>query len=112
MPETDTPSTTFNNLQEVDVTVRFADQNDAPVPIDGVPVWEVADGTLVELDIAEDGLSAVVRSTGQVGTTFVTVRADAQLGDGERMVQGSFDVEVTESGQVLVKFAFGEPRNR
>lgn len=104
--------TAINNLQEVDVSVTFKDEDGTPVSIDGQPVWECNDETLVELIVSEDGRSAVVRSTGQVGSTFVTVRADAQLGAGERSVQGSFTVEVTESGEVLVEFEFGTPRNR
>lgn len=102
----------FNNLQEIPVTVRYLDANGRTVNVEGVPVWQADDETLVGVEVAPDGLSAVVRSRGPVGSTVVTVTADADLGDGVRELVGVFDVLVFESGAVSVTFEFGDVRER
>lgn len=104
--------TTLNNLQEVEVQVAFTDDAGRAVSIDGPPRWQANDETLIEVDVAEDGRSAIVRTLGGTGSTFVTVSADAQLGDGVRSISGAFDVTITESGDVRIQFSFGTPRNR
>jgi len=104
--------TRISNLQEVPVTVRYLDANGRTVSVDGPPVWEVNDETLVAVEVAPDGLSAVVRSRGPVGSTFVTVTADAEIGDGTRELVGTFEVEVFEIGAVSVTFEFGDVRDR
>lgn len=110
--ETQTPSTSISNIQEVDVNVTFTDNLGRPVEIDGTPSWQVNDETIATIEVAEDGRSAIVRSVGAVGRTFVTVTADAELGEGTREVSASFDVEVTESAELKINFSFGTPRNR
>ena len=104
--------TTFNNLQLIDVEVSFTDSLGQPVSLFGIPAWEAADPTLVSLSVADDGLSAVVRSTGAIGVTHVTVSATATLGNIGVDIASAFDVTVEASGAVLVTFSFSQPRSR
>lgn len=106
------PEARFNNLQEVPVSVRFLDDHGRVVAVDGVPTWEAGDTTIIDLAVEADGMSAVVKSRGPAGHTTVTVRADAQVGDGVREITGVLEVEVTESGAMTVEFTVGEPRDR
>lgn len=102
----------FNNLQEVPVQVLYRNGQGTVVPVDGPPTWEADDESLVSIEPAEDGLNAVIRSRGPVGTTNVTVTADAKLGEGTREIVAVLEVTVTESGAVSVEFVVGEPRDR
>lgn len=106
------PEARFNSVQEVPVSVRFLDDHGRVVAVDGAPVWEAGDANLVDLDVAADGLSCIVRSRDRAGRTTLTVRADAQIGADVREIQGVLDLEVTESGAVTVEFNVGEPRDR
>ena len=109
------PAAQFNTQQEVPVSVRFLDDHGRVVAVDGEPAWDVqiepGSESLVDLDVAPDGMSAVIRSRGVAGHTSVMVTADAQVGDGVREIRGVLEVEVTQSGAVTVEFTVGEPRD-
>lgn len=50
--------------------------------VEGVPTWELSDGTLATMVVNPDGLGGEVQHNGAVGEFTLTVRADGDLGAG------------------------------
>jgi len=102
----------FSNVQEVDVDAEILNAANLPVAVENV-IWESADESIVQvIQNPTAPLSAILRSTGLVGSTQVFVMADADLSEGELPVLGVLDVEITESGEFRVEFTLGDPRRR
>lgn len=59
---------------------------------------------------SEDGLQTVVRTTGKLGTTLVSVSADADLGESARAVSAVLDVTVQAVEVVSAGITAGTPR--
>ena len=77
------------------VTLSITDSQGRPANVDGVPVWASSDDTVLSVEPAADGMSAVV-NTVAAGTARITVSADADLGAGVIEITGvSEDVNVT-----------------
>jgi len=95
--------------QQVSLSIdpRTAAGNAAQV--DGIPVWQVSDAAILTLVVAEDGKSAVVKSAGPVGTSQVSVSADADLGEGVRTITGTLDIEVKAAEAVTLGITAGTP---
>lgn len=89
--------------------VRPVDRKGNPAPIDGVPTWSVSDPTIISLDIAADGLSAVAIAAGPVGLCQVNVSADADLGDGVETISGTVDFQVVAAKAVGLAIPVGTP---
>lgn len=71
-------SITIRNDQEVTLTPVFKDKSGNPVTVLGsVPAWTVSDENIATLDVAEDGLSAVVTFKGTLGEVLVNMVVDA-----------------------------------
>lgn len=94
------------------VTLAFraedAEGNEATVDTATKPVWTSGDETIAKLEVAPDGLSAVIHG-GKVGTTVVQVTADAKIGDGETLIFGSLEVEVLPGEAVSIAILPGVP---
>lgn len=97
---------------EVDVPLLSTDDLGDNVPVDGVPVWVLSDTSLFTLNIAEGGLSAVLRGTGDVigGTATVTATADADLGEGVVHLTVTEEWQLTSGQATNLVFGAGEPR--
>lgn len=80
-----------------------------PATVDGVPVWDVADDSLLSIEVSEDGLSAVVVTVGPLGTTQVNVSADADLGAGTRTITAVLDVQVVAAEAATLNITTGTP---
>ena len=50
-----------------------------PGQIDGVPAWASSNPAVATVEPAQDGLSAVVKAADELGTTQISVTADATL---------------------------------
>src|SRR5262249_46251896 len=75
-----------------------------PAPVEGAPVWASSDETVLSVQPANDGMSAVVLTVAP-GTGRVTVSADADVGEGVNTITGvTEDIVVTlgPSGQASV----------
>lgn len=105
-------TTQLTNVQENTVAVVIKNLNGTVHGVDGVPIWDVEDPSILTLDVNPDGLGATFRATGVVGVTRVTVTADVDLSTGVITQVGTFEVTVTESGEVLFEFTFGTPVHR
>ncbi len=104
--------TQLSNVQRNTVSFTIRDPSGRDIPLDGVPVWDVEDPTFLSVVPAPDGRSAEIVTTGVVGTTLVNVTVDADLTAGQLNYVGTFEVVVTDSGEVSFTFSFGTPTRR
>ena len=104
--------TSFSNVQEQDVQVAVRDPSGNTVPLENTG-WESLDPAICEVVVdPTDPLKATLRSTGAVGNTTILFYGDADLSEGELIVQDFISVEITESGEFFFDFQFGDPRRR
>lgn len=101
----------LTDIQKVSLSISPKSAAGNPAAVDGVPVWQVSDENVLSLQTAEDGMSAVVSTTGQLGTAQVSVSADADLGEGVQTITGVLDVEVKASAAVTLDISAGVPEN-
>ena len=82
-PKTKDCMLTVNLTTEEQVNVKLTPvtPRGKPAKVDGVPEWQVISGNAT-LTPAADGLSCVIVSGDDPGTTEVAVKADADLGEG------------------------------
>lgn len=71
------------------------------------PAWSTSDENLLEVTPSADGMSAVVRAKGPVGTAQLRVDADADLGEGVRQISGTLDVEVLAGDAAAIELRAG-----
>lgn len=91
----------ITNSQQVALALEPQDRRGVPAPIDGIPTWQTSDPTIAAVEPAADGLTAVVKAVGPVGTARITATADADLGDGVQAITGVLELNVT-LGQAAV----------
>jgi hypothetical protein len=84
------------------------DREGNPAAVQGTPVWASSDETVVTLQVAEGGMSAVAVSH-LAGAARVLVEADADLGDGVKPINGSLEIEVTPGVAAAITITAGEP---
>ena len=94
--------------QKCSLSVDFKTAAGNPATVDGIPVWGVSDATVLTLKVDPDGKHATIFSEG-LGTSQVSVVADADLGDGVKQITGTLDVEVKPAEAVTVGIAAGTP---
>ena len=98
--------------QKTRVAVSLTDRYGNPATIDGDPRWESSDPGVVTVSTLDAGRAADVVTVGRPGTAQVTVRCDADAGDGVRELVGVLDVEVVGGEAVLLALnpAAAEPK--
>jgi len=94
--------------QKLTATVSFADAEGNLAKVDGVPTWSVGDATVIVVTPAADGMSATLAG-GVIGTTQVSVSADADLGSGVTTIIGTADLQVVGGQAVSVGLVLGTP---
>ena len=102
----------LKDSQQANVSIAPKSKAGNPAQVDGVPTWESSDPSVVAVTAAEDGLSANVVAQGPVGVAVVTVRADADLGDGVSPLEGSFNVSVEGGVAANLGFELGTPTEK
>lgn len=105
---------TITDLQQVPVSIAITDAEGNPATVQGAPTWESSDTNVATVTPADDGLSAVISSVegGALGSATVTVRADADLGDGVKEITGEILVDVIASDATGVVLTPGTPEDR
>jgi hypothetical protein len=98
--------------QQVALSISVADRRGNPARVDGTPAWSTSDATILTVEPAADGMSAVAKAVGAVGTAQVNVTADADLGEGITPLAGVLDVEVLAGQAVAVNIAAGTPEEQ
>lgn len=95
--------------QKFPLAVSFRTAAGNPAKVDGLPVWGVSNPDVLDMAVADDGLSAVFSAKGPLGTCQVNLTADADLGAGVKNLTGMFEVEVVSAEASVVVFTPGEP---
>jgi hypothetical protein len=103
--------------QQVSLSISVVDRKGNPARVDGVPTWSVSDATVLTVEpasdgIGSDGMVALVKAVGTLGTAQVRVTADADLGEGVTPLVGVLDVEVLAAQAVAVSIAAGTPEEQ
>jgi hypothetical protein len=98
--------------QKVKLSVGFFTKAGNPAKIDGLPTWASSDPSIITVTVSEDGLSADAVTAGPLGTVQVTVSADADLGEGTRLITGVLDIEVRAAEAVSANIAAGTPESK
>ena len=102
-------SIVLKDTQRVTINVSPVDAKGNPAQVDGAPVWAVVGPGIVTLAPSADGMTCVATTTGDLGTTQVTVTADADVGEGVQTISGLLDVEVVGGTAVSLAVAAGVP---
>lgn len=95
--------------QKVTLNVAFKTAAGNPARVDGTPSWSSSDEGVITVEPSEDGLSAVAFAAGALGTAQVVCEADADLGDGTRLITGTLDIEVRAAEAVSALVVAGAP---
>lgn len=98
-------------IQKLPVSVSFQDKLGNAAAVDGLPSWALTDESLAKLEIAADGMSAMVIPLGPVGSFKVQVSADADLGEGVKSILGELDIDLLPAEAVVVQIVAGEPQD-
>src|SRR5262245_27492916 len=99
----------LTDLQKVTLSVSFVDAAGNPATVDGAPTWSSSDSSITVVTPSADGLTAVASTVGPLGTSEVSVTADADLGTGVTPVTGTLDVQVVASQATAATIGTGTP---
>ena len=97
--------------QKVLLSIQPVDAKGQPAVVDGAPTWASSDETVVTLEVASDGMSAVASGV-TPGAARVVVTADADLGSGVTPLSGSLDFTITAGNAVSLTITAGTPANQ
>lgn len=104
---------TMTDSQQVTLTPRFEDKKKNPARVDGVPEWFTDNTDVLALTPAADGLSCVVAAvgplTGDGVPATVTMKADADLGQGVTDIISTTEFEITGGQAVTVTMDVSAP---
>jgi ribosome-associated translation inhibitor RaiA len=81
--------------------------NAAVLDPENPPVFVSSNPEVATVTTAADGLSAVVQSTGKMGTAQISVTADAVIGPEEKLIVGTLELEVLSGDAVVVSLEPG-----
>lgn len=98
---------TLRATEQVSVTFHAEDAKGNPAEIQD-PQFEVSDPAILGLEVAADGKSAIVKG-GALGTAQVTVRGDADLGEGVTPLIGVGEITVIAGEATVLAVTFGTP---
>lgn len=99
----------LTNTQQANVPLKISNSRGGPASVDGTPEWANSDDTLATLEVAADGMSAVLKAVGPIGVGRVTVTADADLGAGTSPIVGVLDFEVLAGAAVVIELVPDAP---
>jgi hypothetical protein len=102
----------LTDTQEVDLAIKPLDRKGRLAQVDGVPEWTSSDPTIAKVTPSEDGLSAVVAATDNLGSVQIRVTADADLGEGVELITGILDLEIAGGKAVSLGIIAGTPKEQ
>jgi len=98
--------------QKATLTLDPRDAKGNPAALDGAPVWSSSDEGVAVVEVSTDGLNAVVKAAGLVGTAQINVTADARLNEEVVPIVGVLDVTVQAGEAVSLGIATGTPEEQ
>ena len=99
----------LTDSQQCELSIKPVDKKGNPAKVDGKPVWSVDNTELLSVTPSADGLSCTLAAVGPLGSGTVSVKADADLGEGVSEVVGVANVEVVAGQAVTVNIESGAP---
>jgi hypothetical protein len=102
----------LTDTQEMDLAIAPKTKRENPAAVDGVPVWGSSNPEIGTVTPAADGLSAVAKATGVLGTFQVTCVADVRLGSEVKEITGVEDFEVKAGEAVSLGLVAGPAREQ
>ena len=100
--------------QQVTASLVFKDRKGNVVAnpeMDGVPAWTTSDETVATVVPSADGLSALIVA-GAPGSGRVVAQVDVDLGEGQNLLIGTLDVNVTPGAASVVALEAGTPEEQ
>ena len=98
----------ITNEQQVDVTVSPRTDSGKPAKLDGSPAWTAISGNS-QVVVSDDGLTATLVSSDEPGDTIVSVKADADLGEGVEEIADTITLSVIGATAKNLGLASGTP---
>jgi len=98
----------ITNEQKIPVTLKPVTDTGKPATLDGKPAWTVISGNS-QVVTSEDGLSAELISSDELGDTEIVVKADADLGEGVEEISDIIKLSVVGATAKNLGLAAGAP---
>ena len=96
----------IRNDQEISFNLLFEDNyGNVVTQLGSVPNWTISDAELATIEASEDGMSAVFKSTGKVGSVQVNVSVDADPEEGVEQLLGQAEVTVLSGKARVVRLS-------
>ena len=96
----------IRNDQEISFNLLFEDNyGNVVTQLGSVPQWTISDAELASIEASEDGMSAVFKSTGKVGSVQVNVSVDADPEEGVEQLLGQAEVTVLSGKARVVRLS-------
>ena len=102
----------LTDSQQVSLGIAVTDKKGNPASIDGAPVWASSDSSVATVEPSADGMTAVAKAVGPLGTAQISVTADADLGEGVKSIVGTLDVQVVGGQAVAIGLNAGTPEEQ
>lgn len=102
----------FKVTQQFPITLTFQDAAGNPAQIQGVPEWTNNNTNVLSMEVAADGMSAVVSAVGPAGSGQISVKADSNLGEGITEITGVLDVEALPGDATVITLNTGSVTDR
>ncbi len=96
----------IRNDQEISFNLLFEDAyGNVVTKLGSVPNWTISDAELASIEASEDGMSAVFKSTGKVGSVQVNVSVDADPEEGVEQLLGQAEVTVLSGKASVIRLS-------
>ncbi len=101
----------LGSSEQMRVSVEFVDRRGNPAEVQD-PEWMTDNSELLALEPSEDGKSCLVKAVGPLGLANVTLRADADTGEGVVPILATGEVEVTPGKARTARLRFDPPEEQ
>lgn len=101
----------LTNEQQIRVFVAPKTAKGKPAKIDGKPTWSITSGDST-MEVADDGLSALLVTSDTEGVTEYHVEADADLGEGIVTLVQDLALDVKEPQAAALDVTVGTPEDK
>lgn len=98
----------FEGIKKFPMSVQIVDKAGKPAKVDGLLAWSVSRPECGRLVVAEDGMSAAMISSGEVGAFSVKIEGDADLGEGVKPLVAFAEFECIPGEAVLMVVTVGD----
>ena len=98
----------FEGIKKFPMSVAIVDKAGKPAKVDGLLAWSISRPECGRLKVAEDGMSADMISTGEVGAFSVKIEGDADLGEGIKPLVAFAEFECLPGEAISLMVTVGE----